>query len=211
MIPHFVQGRLAEIQLFQPPAVLQMLDFRESEFLPLEFLFGNSNSPEVEIGCGTGGFLLERAARYPGINFLGIDRVSKWMKAGQKKSEKMDLGNLRFLKAHAASVLERLLPGTVLAFHIYFPDPWPKRRHRRRRLLTKDFLELLRGRLVAGGRIETATDDEDYFMQIKKAVEGIPWGSRREGDRRLFGEGKTNYENKYQAAGRRLYYLELQK
>lgn len=211
MKPSLIQNHPAEIWLFQPPAVLELLELQESEPLCVEALFGNSNPVEVEIGCGKGRFLLERAAQYPGVNFLGIDRVAKWMKIGQKRSVKRNLSNLKFIKTNAVQALQRFPPETVSVFHVYFPDPWPKRRHRKRRLVTKDFLELLRGQLIGGGRIEMATDDEDYFLQMKKAADAAVWSSIREGNGRLAGTGKTNYEIKYEAAGRALYYLELQK
>lgn len=182
----------------------------------LSRIFDNGSPVEIEIGCGKGKFLIARAAENPGINFLGIDMVWKWMKYGVERSSKRSLANVRFLKADAKEVVRYgLLPDSVSMFHIYFPDPWPKRRHRKRRLVTGDFLKLLHSRLVPGGAIELATDYEDYFLQMRGAVvqSGVRWRSVRETtNERVFEEDyKTNYELKYESAGRTLRYLELQK
>ena len=183
---------------------------------PLAELFDNGNPVEVEVGCGKAKFLIPRAQENPHVNFLGIDVVWKWMKVGVQRTEKRGLENLRYLKADARDVLQSgLPPGSVSIFHIYFPDPWPKRRHRKRRLVTGDSLALMHSRLVDGGLIELATDHPDYFNQMRRAVvqSGISWSSVRESrNERLFDAfSKTNYELKYEAAGRTLCYLELRK
>lgn len=185
---------------------------------PIHFadLFGNANPVEVEIGCGKGLFLANRAGANPGINFFGIDRAGKWMRKGVRKAERRKLANVRFLKGIADQIFPDLLPsGQVSVFHIYFPDPWPKRRHHRRRLLSPSFLSLLHEKLKGDGLIEIATDDADYFAAIRKAVAetGPLWRTMRESlNRRLFDEPcKTNYELKFQAAGKEILYLELEK
>ena len=168
--------------------------------------FLNSTRPlEVEIGCGKGKFLTSRAGTNPQISFLGIDRIEKWVKMG--------CDNLVFVKAECREFLTQLKPESVSIFHIYFPDPWPKRRHRKRRLVTAGFLDLLLSRLLPGGFIELATDDLDYFQQMKKAAAPFGWARIRESiNERPLGRGhQTSYELKYAAVGRPLYYLELQK
>ncbi len=179
-------------------------------------IFGNANPVEVEIGCGKAKFLIARAVEYPQINFLGIDFIWKWMKFAVERTEKRALANIKFLRADARDVVEHgLAPDSVSIFHIYFPDPWPKRRHRKRRLVTAEFLRALHGRLGVVGLIEMATDDDDYYLQMQKAAvqSGIPWRNVRSvtKDRLFPASVKTNYEIKYEAAGRTLHYLELEK
>lgn len=140
----------------------------------------------------------------------------KWMKFAVQRSDKRGLTNIRFIKRDVRDVVRFALPPeSVSLFHIYFPDPWPKRRHRKRRLITGDFLRLLHDRLIVGGRIELATDHEEYFAQMRSAViqSGVTWATVEErADDRLFeAYAKTNYETKYEAAGRVLHYLELKK
>ena len=179
-------------------------------------IFGNANPVEVEIGCGKAKFLLARADEFPQINFLGIDIIWKWMKYGVRRSEKRGLGNIKFLRADARETIRHgFAPGSVSIFHVYFPDPWPKRKHRKHRLITGEFLRLLHNRLIDGGLIELATDHTDYFLQMEKAAiqSGISWTQvRKLSDERLFeAMAKTNYEIKYEAAGRKLHYLEILK
>lgn len=179
-------------------------------------LFGNSNPVEVEIGCGRGKFLVARSQENPDINFLGIDRAGRWMKRGVKRAGNQGLTNIRFIKGEARRFLsESVAAETVSIFHIYFPDPWPKRRHHGRRTVDVDLLRLLCSRLLPGGLIEIATDDLDYFMAIKKsiAVTAELWRRVREteSERIFVASAKTNYELKYEAAGKPLYYAELVK
>jgi tRNA (guanine-N7-)-methyltransferase len=178
-------------------------------------LFGNERPVEVEIGCGKGKFLLARAVENPGVNFLGIDYAGKWMKIGQARGQKRRIENLRFLKGEARALLAGMAEESVDIFHVYFPDPWPKRRHQKRRLITPDFLKCLRVLLKPDGLIELATDDADYFSGIKKSVleSGARWRHVRESvnERLAFGTVRTSYEIKYAAENRPLYYLELQK
>jgi tRNA (guanine-N7-)-methyltransferase len=178
--------------------------------------FGNSHPVEMEIGCGKGKFLVARAIENPGINFLGIDRVSKFMKIGKTRAEKRTLPNIRFLRAEARAFLtEAIAPGSVSLFHIYFPDPWPKRRHQVRRVFTPGLLTLLHSRLAPEGLVEIATDDKDYFEAMKKTIAATVelWENVREtvNERILDGMNKTNYELKWAAEGRPLFYAELKK
>jgi tRNA (guanine-N7-)-methyltransferase len=178
--------------------------------------FGNTHPVEMEIGCGKGKFLVARATENPGINFFGIDKVSKFMNIGKTRAQKRTLPNIRFLRAEARAFLtDAIAPASVSVFHVYFPDPWPKRRHQARRVFTSEFLRLLHVRLVPEGLIEIATDDKDYFDAMKKTIAAAEelWENVREtvNERILDGTNKTNYELKWAAEGRPLYYAELKK
>jgi tRNA (guanine-N7-)-methyltransferase len=180
-------------------------------------LFDSGNALELEIGAGKGKFLLYRAEILPDVNFIGIDYVWKYLKIGWQRAQKRELENLRFFKAEAIEVVRHLTPATsVSIFHIYFPDPWHKRKHHKRRYLTAEFVRLLHDRLVPGGLLELATDNFDYYMWLQamliEAGEDL-WSRRREqkNERILNPEMKTNFELKYEAEGRELYFLELAK
>ena len=192
--------------------------FLAEKYEPITFseFFGNSHPVEMEIGCGKGKFLVARSIGNPGTNFLGIDRVSKFMNIGKTRAQKRALANIRFLRAEARAFLtEAIAPGSVSVFHIYFPDPWPKRRHQVRRVFTAELLTLLRARLAPGGLVEIATDDQDYFAAMKKTIAATAelWENVREtmDERILDGMNKTNYELKWAAEGRSLFYVELKK
>ncbi|MBU9889237.1 MAG: tRNA (guanosine(46)-N7)-methyltransferase TrmB [Candidatus Omnitrophica bacterium] len=186
--------------------------------MPLVFkdLFGNSNPVELEIGCGKGKFLLERALADPATNFIGIDRVVKWMRRRKDRVEREGTPNIRFLRAEARAFLTGAVPPESLSMiHLYFPDPWPKRRHRDRRVLTEDFLRLMQSRLMSRGKLEIATDHPDYYDSMKKTVAAAPglWDNARETrNERIVGRTqKTNYELKFEAEGKPLFYMELVK
>lgn len=187
---------------------------KDKPFVPAEF-FGNAAPLELEIGCGKGKFLVARAEESADRNFIGLDRVGKWMKIGDRRGGKRQLSNILFIKSDALEFLKVLEPACAEIIHMYFPDPWPKRRHRARRLFTASFLVTLYSKLKPGGLIELATDDEDYFGQMKRSVDEAPlsWAARREtiNERISHPHLKTNYEAKFAAAGRRLHYMELKK
>ncbi len=189
---------------------------RHTEF-PFPELLKSTKPLEIEIGCGKGKFITARAEKSTERNLLAIDKAGKWLKRRRLSAEKRGLAHLKFLVADAREILRNHIPqGRVSIFHIYFPDPWPKRRHRDRRLVTADFLRLLFDRLVPGGLLYAATDDADYFQAIKKAVQesGCAWQMREACNTRLTTDVElpmTNYENRFFTAGCDLYYLELKK
>jgi tRNA (guanine-N7-)-methyltransferase len=180
-------------------------------------LFSNAQPFEMEIGSGKGRFLLERAAKHPGRNFLGVDYAWRFLREGYKRAGQRKLSNLRFYKAEASDVVRMWIPdGSVDIFHIYFPDPWPKRQQRKRRLLTPDFFKLLHQRLRPDGKLELATDNFDYLIAFKAALVEAGdtlWSEVRESrnERLLDPEILTHFEAKYRRQGRLLYYIELSK
>jgi tRNA (guanine-N7-)-methyltransferase len=178
-------------------------------------LFPTPQPFEMEIGSGKGRFLLERAAKHPERNFLGIDYAWRFLREGHTRAGQRELSNLRFYKAEASEVVGLLMPDeSVEVFHIYFPDPWPKRQHHKRRLLTPDFFKLLHRRLKPGGMLELATDNFDYLIAFKAALieaGDTLWSDVRESrnQRLLDPEVLTHFEAKYRRQCRDLYYIEL--
>lgn len=122
---------------------------------------------EVEIGCGNGHFLCEYAARRPDLLLVGIEIKRKRVEKARQKAAKRGLGNVVVLECGAERVLTEIPSGAVGAFHLYFPDPWPKARHRKRRFLTMENLTAMHRCLAPGGRIWFLTDFFDYYMQAK--------------------------------------------
>ncbi len=129
-------------------------------------LFGRRAPNHVEIGCGTGDTLLALAHAHPENNYLGIEvhRPGVGHLLAQLKARGID--NVRILCADAVAVLAHLPGGCLDGIHIYFPDPWPKKRHHKRRLLQAPFLEILASRLAPQGRVFLATDWQDYAEHI---------------------------------------------
>jgi tRNA (guanine-N(7)-)-methyltransferase len=128
---------------------------------------------EVDVGCGKGRFLLARAAAHRETAFLGIERQAGRIRRVARQVEKAGLTNVRLLQLDASYVIEQLLPpGSVSVYYVFFPDPWPKRRHHTHRLLDRTFMDHAWRTLAPGGRIHAATDDEPYFRQIAASMTG---------------------------------------
>jgi len=141
----------------------------ETYVAPLDLLaiFGRVAPLQVDLGCGDGSFLGELASRYPEKNFLGTERMVGRVAKSCRKSA--DLENVRVLNVESSYAVGYLLPErSVETFYLLFPDPWPKRRHHRRRIVTKDFLESTHRALENGGILQIATDQFDYFRQIER-------------------------------------------
>jgi tRNA (guanine-N7-)-methyltransferase len=153
----------------QPTFVIDVPDVTAS--LPFDSLFDPARPLEVDVGCGFGRFLLARAAAHPERQFLGIDRQLGRIRKIDRKLARAGLTHVRLLRLEAFYSLQFLLPlHRVRTFHVYFPDPWPKRRHHRRRLFSEAFLDVLWSRLEPGGTVEVATDHLDYFADIRKRL-----------------------------------------
>ena len=130
-------------------------------------LFPSPGPIELDVGCGKGHFLVARAKEYPSTNFIGIDRMFKRIQLADRKFLREKLMNVRLLRAEAFYTVCHLLPPlSVSMVHISFPDPWPKRRHHRRRLFSPDFLIALHRVLLPGGQLNLATDDLPYYDAI---------------------------------------------
>ena len=134
---------------------------------PFNEIFNPEYPLEVDIGCGKGRFLTAKAKTNPKINFLGIDRLLQRIRTTDKKLNRECLTNVKLLRAEASYVVKHMLPpNTVSKYYIFFPDPWPKRKHHKRRLFTPAFLDSLHQSMVINGYVYVATDNLDYFDEI---------------------------------------------
>ena len=131
-------------------------------------LFPMAQPIEVELGSGDGSFLLEHARQHPERNFVGVERLLGRLRKPERKGRRAGLRNLRLIRLEAAYLVEYLLPAaSVHALHLYFPDPWPKRKHRKHRLVNETFVKAAQRALVPGGTVYLRTDDVDYFAQMQ--------------------------------------------
>jgi len=141
--------------------------------LDLEKIFRRKALLHVDLGCGDGSFLCALAQRLPDKNFLGIERLLSRIRSSVRKAASLD--NVRLLQMESSYAVRYLLPAeSVETFYLLFPDPWPKRRHHRRRIVTPDFLNSVHAALEQNGVIYIATDHLDYFRKIKKTAESTP-------------------------------------
>ena len=137
------------------------------EKIDLAGLFPVEQPLELELGCGDGSFTLQYALANPGRNIVALERLLGRITKLDRKGHRAGLKNLRLLRAEAAYVLEYLLPpGLLDAIHVYFPDPWPKKRHHKNRLISEPFPPLAKRLLREGGIVYLRTDNIEYFEQM---------------------------------------------
>jgi len=130
-----------------------------------DILFGRTIPLELEIGSGKGLFISKAAGQYPGHNFIGIEISLKYARFSAARLIRQNLTNALIVCGDAALVLQNIIPNdTLAAVHVYFPDPWWKRAHRKRRILRTDVMQLIESRLVSGGSLHFWTDVEEYFI-----------------------------------------------
>jgi tRNA (guanine-N7-)-methyltransferase len=147
--------------IYKPASYVQRLDWGA--------LFGRRQPIEVELGSGDGSFLAQYATLHPERNFLGVERLLGRLRKLNKKGLRAGLSNLALLRLEASYVIEFMIaPDSVDALHVYFPDPWPKRKHRKNRLINERFTEVAAQALKAGGVVYLRTDDVDYFQQMAR-------------------------------------------
>ncbi len=176
--------------------------------LPLAEIFSRSAPLEVDLGCGDGTFLVALAARFPQRNFLGIERLLGRVRTACKKAARAELANVRVLRVELIYAIQYLIPpASVEVAHLLFPDPWPKSRHRRRRIVTPEFLAAVHRFLAPGGLLRIATDRESYFQTIEEIVP--PELFRPEKIEADF--PRTRFEEHFIAAGKAIHRLELRK
>ncbi len=199
-----------------------------------ETLFGNTHPVEIEIGFGKGRFLLEASKRHPKTNYIGIERAQKYVELTRERFEKymrhfgIDrasgmFSNVRLAWTDANYFLTRYVAAaSVQAYHIYFPDPWPRKRQQKRRIFrNQDFLEALTrtlstdvgradvGRADVGradaGRLYVVTDHQAYFQEIQERLSQLQLLHAVDANIRPDQDIATNFEAKYTLEGRPIY------
>jgi tRNA (guanine-N7-)-methyltransferase len=151
------------------PALDLSRHFREQEELPAALdpadLLGRAAPLEVEVGSGKGLFLVTASRLHPERNFLGIEIARKYARYAAARLARQQSANAVMICGDALAIFrERLAPSSLAAVHVYFPDPWWKKRHKKRRVLNEDFLRDVERTLVPGGRLHFWTDVEEYFQ-----------------------------------------------
>jgi tRNA (guanine-N7-)-methyltransferase len=179
-------------------------------------VFQNDHPLKLEIGFGTGSFLIDMAIREPHSNFIGMDFYHKGIRRVITRMDRLHLKNIRVVYGNAGEKIPILFDeGDLSEVFINFPDPWPKNRHHKRRLIKPQFVEMLAGKMAPGGILHIATDFEPYAREILKALQADVRFSNPHEDRgyRHEREGipKTKYEKAFLDAGRKIYYFELSK
>ncbi len=190
-----------------------MLELAEADspapLLNWEAVFGNAHPVELELGIGKGRFLINAAQTQPHINFVGIEWAAKYLRLAHERSLKRGLTNIRLGRVDASEFIEHFVPTSGLrGLHIYFPDPWPKKRHHKRRLFNGPFLREIERTLQSEGCLWLATDHQEYFKVMLEVLEQTTCLSQIEAE--WMGQ-MTNYEAKFVAEGRPIYRRVMQR
>jgi len=172
--------------------------------LDLARLFGSASRVILEIGSGKGRFLISSATEQPDVNFIGIEKSLHYHRVISERVAKRGLRNVRLINYDAFLVLREMIPDASLSeIHIYFPDPWPRKREQKRRIIRSEALAEMRRTLVAGGSGIYVTDHREYFEAAAPLIAEF-----FRAETRIPGPDdppRTNYEAKYRAEGREIY------
>ena len=146
------------------------IDFSD-ELIDLDSVFGRAAPRVLEIGFGNGETLVEQAAANPSTDFIGIEVHEPGVGHCLLRAHAAGISNLRLSRHDAIDVLRHQIPDASLRrINLYFPDPWPKKRHHKRRILQHDFLQMLSRKIEPGGTFHIATDWQDYAEQIDELI-----------------------------------------
>jgi tRNA (guanine-N7-)-methyltransferase len=175
--------------------------------LNLREFFGSDASIEIEIGCGKGTFLVGYCEKHPELPFVALEWEAEFaFYAAERLSRRPDLRHARVVLGDAAPFMRDFLPERCAqAFHVYFPDPWPKKRHHKHRTMRPDFLELMRRVAIPGARFYFGTDHAEYNEAARELFAATPWLKMLDADAAPTEGIQTNFEIKYRAAGKPIY------
>jgi tRNA (guanine-N7-)-methyltransferase len=194
----------------KPYPQITLIDEQIKPFTDLRELFEKAGPVQMEIGSGKGTFLLSQARAFPNVNFIGIEWASKFCRHAIDRMGRWGIDNVKMMRTDAVKfITEKIADECIEMYHIYFPDPWPKKRHHRRRLLSvPNVLEMLRT-LQPDGIINIATDHDGYFEQIQDVCRQLESEGRIEQIDYIRPAGAkegefagTNFERKYLEQGR---------
>lgn len=192
-----VQSDASPTVIYKPANWFEPLDWRA--------VFERDQPIEIDLGCGKGSFLLWAATTYPTRNFLGVERLLRRVRRVDRKAVRGGLTNVRLVRLEAMYLVSKLIPeASISAYHILFPDPWPKRRHHARRLISADFLADVHRTMTSDGAVNCATDHEEYFEWIQRAFAESARFTEAE-PVVLPTEAQTDFEKEFVAAGKPVY------
>lgn len=174
-------------------------------------VFGNEYPIRIEIGMGKGRFIMDLARSNPNVNYIGIEKYSSVLIRGIQKLEADPLPNLYFIRMEAEEITSVFAEGEVERIYLNFSDPWPKDRHAKRRLPSREFLRRYDEILISGGVIEFKTDNHDLFQFALEELEPAGWKivqmteDLHHDAQMMEGNVMTEYEERFSSKGNPIY------
>ena len=196
--------RGAEETIAESPYVIQEPELHKGSW---NQVFGNDNPIQIEVGMGKGRFIMELAQQNPDINYIGIERYSSVLLRGLQKRAQLELNNIYFMCIDAKNMADYFAPGEVDKIYLNFSDPWPKDRHAKRRLTSRQFFARYDQILKKEGHLEFKTDNQDLFTFSLEEVPEAGWkldaSTRDLHHDAVLNEGNvmTEYEEKFSSKG----------
>ncbi|MER3446630.1 MAG: tRNA (guanosine(46)-N7)-methyltransferase TrmB [Candidatus Dadabacteria bacterium] len=201
---------IPNVNMNTSPPVLDITEY----YLPLNLslVFGNQTESALEIGSGDGDFLIEMARRKADWNFIGIEIKGKRFRKAVRRAEGEKIRNVKFLVMDAQIAIEEVFPSnTFIEVYINFPDPWPKEKHKKHRIINTDFIEKLSLIMKPEGVLEVASDHKEYISYILDVLDkmsmfrcAFPSPGYVSG---LTNRPHTKYEMEFREKGKEIYYL----
>ncbi len=173
-------------------------------------LFGNNNPVSIEVGFGKGLFLVNSGQRHPENNYFGIEIIRKYQLLAATRIFQKRLPNVKVACADAKLLFREFIPpSSISTVHVYFPDPWWKKRHKKRLLMTSEFITSIQTALIPGGELHFVTDVQDYFQWVTETITSIRGLQRFPDESEISNSGEpeylTHFERKFRLQGRPIY------
>lgn len=167
-------------------------------------IFGEGETCEVDLGCGDGSFLLAMAERYPETLFLGVERLLGRIRKVCSESGRRGLSNVKGLRVESRYFLEWMIaPGSISRLHYLFPDPWPKEKHHKNRLVQASFIPVLHRALAPQGEFLFKTDHEEYFEWVCRLMDESPLFLRSPWNAEFY--PKTDFQQQWESMGKPIF------
>jgi tRNA (guanine-N7-)-methyltransferase len=196
-------GGSGEPKRIPPPKIFLPGETEDAGPIDFSAVFGRAAPVEMEIGVGKGRFLLAAAAANPGRNWFGLEIEPEYAQIVRLRAERAELHNLRVERLDGKAFVERRLsPGCLAGLHVYFPDPWPKKRHHKRRLVDAEWAAAAARALAPGCLLRVASDHEDYFSVIDGVLSNEPLLEKLSPEETGDWSTGTSYELKFLKSGR---------
>jgi tRNA (guanine-N7-)-methyltransferase len=199
------KGKMTTGQKKAVEELMPLYAFDPTETIDFKKLFGNDNPVWLDIGFGNGESIIHAAQKYPDVNFLGIEVHLPGVGHLLIGIKEHGFDNVRIIRNDAVDMLNLYIAhNSLAAIHVYFPDPWHKKRHHKRRIMNQEFLDLIKHKLTPGGRLHYASDWEPYALEVQELFAANKWLTNQQPDNGFAPRPEWRPVTKFERRGHRL-------